>query len=151
MLIVLIHKSSFSLLIGCGWLLLLSSCLLPPPSHKIILALVQHWRGGGNQGAEEVIARNADAIEKPDLVDGLFILQVPVHEWDRKTAGLPLVVTLIFVSRLLKPSPGSRDHLYIELLVDDRHRLELLIPGLGAGAEVAAGHHHGLQHQPVLH
>ena len=42
-------------------------------------------------------------------------------------------------------------HLYIELLIDDRHGLELLVPGLGAGAEVAAGHHHGLQHQPVLH
>ena len=84
-------------------IVIMSSCLLPPPSDKILLALVQHGRGGGNQGAEEVIARNADAIEKPDLVDGLFILQVPVHEWHRKTAGLPFVVTLTFVSRLLKP------------------------------------------------
>ena len=82
-------------------------------------------------------------------MDCLFILQVPVHDGDRKAARLSLIVTLAIVSRqILLPDP---DHLNVELLVDDRHGLELLVPGLGAGAEVAAGHHHGLQHQPVLH
>ena len=46
-------------------------------------------------------------------------------------------------------NPGNTS-LDVELLVDDGYSLELLVPGLGAGAEVAAGHHHGLQQQPVL-
>ena len=49
-------------------------------------------------GAKQVVARNADAIEEADLVDGLFILQIPVHDGDRKPARLPLIVTLTIVS-----------------------------------------------------
>ena len=63
----------------------------------------------------------------------LFMLQIPVHDRHRMSSTFPLVVSLD-----------------VELLVDDGYSLELLVPGLGAGAEVAAGHHHGLQQQPVL-
>ena len=63
----------------------------------------------------------------------LLVFQEPVHDRDRMSSTFSLVVSLD-----------------VELLVDDGHSLELLVPGLGAGAEVAAGHHHGLQQQPVL-
>ena len=82
-------------------------------------------------------------------MDCLFILQIPVHDGDRKAARLSLIVTLAIVSRqILLP---DSDHLDVELLVDDRHGLELLVPGLGAGAEVATRHDHCLEQQPVLH
>ena len=38
---------------------------------------------------------------------------------------------------------GQRINLYVELLVDDGHGLQLQVPRLGAGAQVASGHHHG--------
>ena len=84
-------------------------------------------------------------------MDGLFILQISVHDGDRKPARLPLIVTLTIVSTSYSSILPDPDHLYVELLVDDRHGLKLLVPGLGACAEVAARHDHGLQQQPVLH
>ena len=67
-------------------------------------------------------------------MNSLLILKISVHDRDRQAAGLSLIVSLD-----------------IELFIDDGDCLELLVPWLGAGAEVGAGHDHGLQQQPVLH
>ena len=99
-------------------------------------------------------------------MQSLFVLLVSVHDGDRQFPVLSLVIslhtsklstlTLVLFPHL--PSPNLPlpsvfpcPHLDVELLVDDGHRLDLLVPGLGAGTEVTARHDHGLYQQPGGH
>ena len=62
-----------------------------------------------------------------DLVQSLVISAESVHDGDRQPARAELLVTL-----------------GMKLLVDIVQSDQLQTPGLGAGAEVRPGHHHGL-------
>ena len=120
------------------------------PDPKIVATLIQHGSDGRQDGAEETVAGNTDARQEPHLrrnyivlryiifvsyylVNSLLVFKVSIHDRNWQPARLSLVVSLD-----------------IELFIDDGDSLELLVPGLGAGAEVGAGHDHGLEQQPVL-
>ena len=87
-----------------------------------------------------------------DLVQGLVVAAHPVHDGHGQAAVGKLDVALgeeLVVSRHCNQSPAvPSPHLGVELLVDVPEGEELQVPGLGAGAEVAAHHQHRVHQLP---
>ena len=65
-----------------------------------------------------------------DLVQSLVVSAEPVHDRDWQSARCDLPVAL-----------------HVELVVDVLDSVHLVLPGLDTGAEITAGHHHGLEQE----
>ena len=90
-----------------------------------------------------------------DLVQGLVVAAQPVHDGHGQAAVGKLDVALgedlVLSWQCDQPCPAAQPHLGVELLVDVPEGGELEVPGLGAGAEVAAHHQHCVHQLPGRH